>query len=107
MIPANFQENLYNYTVIFINDILSTFRKSKLHEIKKYKNLLKSLLNLSKNEITSKCNNLKKLSENEKTFYTEFQQNFDIADKSKDPDLHYHSVVLFNFSIYLMQWGCM
>jgi hypothetical protein len=72
MIPANFQENLYNYTEIFINDILSTFRKSKLHEIKKYKNLLKSLLNLSKNVITSKCNKPRWLNENEKIFYAEF-----------------------------------
>jgi len=72
MVPANLQENLYNYTVIFINNILGMFRKSKLHEIKKYKNLLKSLLNLSKNVITSKCNKIRSLTENEKIFFTEF-----------------------------------
>lgn len=72
MVPDKYQDSLYTYTVIFIASSLFSFRKSKFHEIKKFKNLLKSLLNLSRNEVTSKCNNLKKLSETDRTFYPDF-----------------------------------
>ncbi len=107
MVPEKHQDSLYTHTVIFIKNTLDSFRKSKLNDIKKFKNLLNSLRNLSKNEVTSKCNNQKKLSEIDRSFYTDFQQNWDMADKSKESELNYHSVVLFNFSNYLMQWGCM
>lgn len=75
MVPEKHQDSLYNHTVIFFKNTLDSFRKSKLNDIRKFKNLLKSLLNLSRNEVTSKCNYQKKLSEIERAFYTDFQQN--------------------------------
>jgi hypothetical protein len=76
--------------------------KKQFMEIKKIKKLLNALLNISKNEIRSKLTNQKKLSESEVKFFQDFQSNQDNAEKSKDPDLQYQSVVLFNFSSYMI-----
>ena len=97
---------MFQFTLKFISFILDTFELSKIHEIKKFKSLLKSLQNLAKNQLTSQMKK-KNNTEIEKHFLEVVQKREQVAPTSKKPDATYLNAAVANTLYFLIAYNCM